>query len=403
MKQAENNEMDLLLRALGRRGPGALSARRGSGDESGRFTEHLDVDELNAFAEGMVPDRARTRYTQHIADCANCRSIVVTLMQAAGTTMRTPALGESVGSGFWHKLAALFSPAVLRYAVPAVALAAVIGISLLALRQQRSSDFVAQHQPSNPAISGVEPNLAATPLPYSSAEVPDATQESIQSATNDSSRVNKNPQDDRRTLDQAPGTTTATTVAGLPAAKDSAQLGASSAVETKPSFAPEPNAPAAPPPPPRPAPSEADKVAILRKEEPAEPQAAQGRQREDYKIQARDEVESNRAAAPKTAASPASPGRVHGLMTENRGYGSKNKRDSAGESETRSVSGKHFRKQGSAWVDTAYDSSQATINVRRGSEQYRALIADEPGIRTIAAQLGGEVVLVWKSRAYRIR
>ena len=39
----------------------------------------------------------------------------------------------------------------------------------------------------------------------------------------------------------------------------------------------------------------------------------------------------------------------------------------------------------------------------RGSEQFRALIADEPVIGTIAKQLDGEVIVVWKGHAYRIR
>jgi hypothetical protein len=67
----------------------------------------------------------------------------------------------------------------------------------------------------------------------------------------------------------------------------------------------------------------------------------------------------------------------------------------------RSVSGHRFRRQGSAWVDTAYKSSLSTINVARGSEQYRSLMADEPALRAITQQLGGEVIVVWKSRAYR--
>ena len=46
---------------------------------------------------------------------------------------------------------------------------------------------------------------------------------------------------------------------------------------------------------------------------------------------------------------------------------------------------------------------RATVKVKRGSEQYRALIADEPAIRSIAEQLGGEVIVVWKGTAYRIR
>ncbi len=71
-------------------------------------------------------------------------------------------------------------------------------------------------------------------------------------------------------------------------------------------------------------------------------------------------------------------------------------------SETRSVGGRKFRRQGSAWVDTAYAQGRATVNVTRGSEQYRALVADEPGLRTIADQLGGEVIVVWRGRAYRV-
>jgi hypothetical protein len=71
--------------------------------------------------------------------------------------------------------------------------------------------------------------------------------------------------------------------------------------------------------------------------------------------------------------------------------------------ETRSVAGRSFRKSGNVWIDTAYDSSRQTFSVRRGSEQYRALVADEPEIGRIAEQLDGEFIVVWKSRAYRIR
>jgi hypothetical protein len=70
--------------------------------------------------------------------------------------------------------------------------------------------------------------------------------------------------------------------------------------------------------------------------------------------------------------------------------------------EKRSVGGRQFVRRGGAWTDTAY-RGQATTNVRRGSDQYRALIADEPGLRAIADQLGGEVIIVWNGRAYRIR
>jgi hypothetical protein len=73
------------------------------------------------------------------------------------------------------------------------------------------------------------------------------------------------------------------------------------------------------------------------------------------------------------------------------------------DAETRTVAGRKFRRTGSAWIDTAYKSSQAVTSVRRNSEQYRALVADEPELRRISDALGGEITVVWKGRAYRIR
>jgi outer membrane biosynthesis protein TonB len=69
---------------------------------------------------------------------------------------------------------------------------------------------------------------------------------------------------------------------------------------------------------------------------------------------------------------------------------------------TRVVAGRRFRKQGGVWIDTAYDSSKDVMTLTRGSEQYRALVADEPAIKTIADQLEGEIIVVWKTRTYRI-
>jgi hypothetical protein len=70
---------------------------------------------------------------------------------------------------------------------------------------------------------------------------------------------------------------------------------------------------------------------------------------------------------------------------------------------TRSVGGRSFRREGGVWIDTAYRQSQATVTVRRDSEQYRALVADEPEIGRISRALGGEAVIVWKGRAYRVK
>jgi len=67
---------------------------------------------------------------------------------------------------------------------------------------------------------------------------------------------------------------------------------------------------------------------------------------------------------------------------------------------TRSVGGRRFKRQGNAWVDAKFKSSMSTRNVARGSEDFEKL---DSGLRSIANQLSGEVIVVWKGKAYRIR
>jgi hypothetical protein len=45
----------------------------------------------------------------------------------------------------------------------------------------------------------------------------------------------------------------------------------------------------------------------------------------------------------------------------------------------------------------------SSTGVRRGTEAFRALVADIPEIGRIAEQFSGEVVVVLHGRAYRIR
>ena len=76
-------------------------------------------------------------------------------------------------------------------------------------------------------------------------------------------------------------------------------------------------------------------------------------------------------------------------MTEERTARSKARADSSSGNETRKVAGKSFRREGNVWVDTAYEPSRSATNVSRDSERFRALVADEPGLKTVADQLAG--------------
>src|SRR5688500_16509149 len=108
MTQSNNNSVDLLLRSLARRerGVSVPGEAGGSTDKTAGksiTTDHLDADELNLYAEGVLGPPARLRYADHLAACDRCRGLVVGLAQAAGTTLRQETTVRPSGSGFWQR------------------------------------------------------------------------------------------------------------------------------------------------------------------------------------------------------------------------------------------------------------------------------------------------------------
>src|SRR5690349_3555732 len=152
MKQESNNAIDLLLRKLGRSG-GRVQQNAGNG--AAASTEaHLDSDELNAYAENALPPTTRARYTDHLADCARCRQIVSQLSRAAGLVIDDSPRAVPV-SGLKAFLASLFSPIVLRYAVPALGLLIVASIGFFALWQSGSMELAEKKMSSTGRVSAV--------------------------------------------------------------------------------------------------------------------------------------------------------------------------------------------------------------------------------------------------------
>ena len=395
MKQANNNEVDLLLRALARE---RKSAAWQSGSESGDTNEvssaHLDADELNSYAEGVAPDPARARYTEHLADCEACRGIVVSLVQSAGAASRLEIPEQKGGAGFWQILSEFLSPKVLGYAIPALVLAAVIGVGFLALRQQRRVQVVALNERQAEAPSVAAQNKTDSGL--SSAAQPQATVlNGRQSGTTTDLPNEKAALEREKTQAGEEFLKPDSNVAKVAPAKDAGQKGESSYADSRP-YAPEPKA-AAPPPPATVL--DAEKSAELAKEVPAKREDQASDRDEGLRVQSDDVHGPNRS---RSNTSQAATQRGAGVVG-GRGPSGMDKNKKAAEVETRSVMGRTFTREGDAWVDTAYEYSRATVRVARGSDQFRALVADEPAIRTIAAQLDGVVIVVWKNRAYRIQ
>lgn len=445
MKAEFDKEMDALLR----RNAGAAGGRGARGREAPRASAHLDADELSAFAENALPTVARRGAASHLADCDECRGVVVGLARAAGPAgeMGKRAAAASVegrasapGRGWF---AALFSPRVLRFVAPALALCLVAAAALVVLRGRRNSgSSVAlrnqERDAARPAVVGEGAANAGTSAPANASA---NTSANVAAPVEDSNVTPAPAAPETRAFSAARGDESPDGSEGHSRAAHSqppaeAEDKAGEAPPSQPAVtasAPAAGADAVQPPPPAPAaaPREAEKQAkeeqrSVADEEVARVDESQQERRVNQSGNAVNNVELNqqtpdgsrtksanstyggRVALPPPARR--APERTNRSMNGPRAGGGGHEaeareRDAAAEpsGDTRSVGGRRYRREGGAWVDTNYRPSMSMTGVRRGTEAYRALVADIPELGRIAEQLGGEVVTVVRGRAYRIR
>ena len=429
MKLSFDKEMDEALRRHARRASDStLPAQDGA---------HMDADEISAYAENALPAATRLRYAAHLADCAHCRRLVISGTLAANVAgeleqqaTAQSAPGRALPASWRERVAVLFSARALRYAAPALALILVGTVAFIALRQNQTPESAplvterreqAGQMPPGNAPAANQSMGSAAPVPATTA-TPDLSaresgeQTSANSATGGRvATTNAQPPDGlmaRRVEEtradtgaqSAPQATPAPSIANEAATRAEAPARQTAELTVR-----------------SPAQAANSNAAVARP--PAASQPARVREGE-LAAQSRDDARRNAPPPPPPAAAPAAPGagiaadasagpeerasqsrrgaaaraaspRVLAQREEDQG-----RRETA---ETRRAGGRTFRRQGNAWVDTAYRSSLSTISMSRNSEQYRALIADEPALGRIVQQLGGEVVIVWRGRAYRIR
>lgn len=403
MRPEPNNDIDLLLRQLSRRNGAPVSEI----DE-----QHLDADELNSYVANALPAAARARYTAHLADCSSCRKLVVELSAAYGpVAVLQPSEPVVAPSGLMSFLASLFSPMVMRYAVPAVGLMviAVIGVVVM-LRQDSRRGSVAQldeietrpatAQPESSTFGSASPGgdvAGKTTEPQRQPVVPAAKEDAVANVapvTKEAPPVIANqanqPADAvSAVLAEAPPPPKVAQTDDSTARADLNKEKKQEAAKTM-AAADEAKERAA----------EADKNAPPKKESQVVTVTPGTTIRRDIAVRSAKSTES----ATTTAGAGVSAGQdAKRAPAAGRAQSREEAKDAEAEAEVRSVAGRRFRKSGRVWIDTAYDDSKPIMTVPRGSEQYRVLVADEPSIRRIADELDGEIVVVWKGRTYRIR
>lgn len=370
MRQEPNNGIDLLLRQMGRREE-SLSVELDA--------QHLDADEMSSYVANALPPAARARYTRHLADCSSCRKIVAQLSASEAVVAVQQPVSIVEPTGLKSFLASLFSPMVLRFAVPALGLIVVAAIGIVVLRQENPLSNVAKLEDTTDQNKSVlqdqTPVVTATPPP---AQPPISKKPAAPAAANVETQQplvaseapppapapKATPAEEPEQQPEPAKQKLETKEAEVNVARDARRDEDSAKREQR----------------------QADDVAAAN----SGPAAAPGSKVAEPQRAKAAEVLSPLSSAPKSEAGSSRPRKDGGVATFSSG-------------ETKTVSGRTFQKRGELWVDTAYGSYRSITNVARGSEQYRALVADEPDIQTIADTLKSEFIVVWKGRAYRVR
>ena len=446
MRESFDKEIDSLLRRTARAPAGA----RGNGASSP--DSHLDADELAAFAEGALPEAARMNAFSHLADCAECRTHAVNLTRAAGVEAKLEKSAVAAASSTAHEskparvwLAALFTPRALRFVAPALALCLVAAVSFIALRS-RSDRGLVSLQESNRA--GARPSITSTQ---------DNSQPSLEEPNTSGSSANANTASTNAGTEESPRNDKGAAETSVPKpeskdAKEDAPDGSAASV-----FAGEKargaDAAAVPPPPPAkeaadapasgaPAPTEIAKSAPVdnlpapksgehmkagppppaqNNDEPASNEQSQKRVAQPRGLEAQSPDGGARNQSRSAANNASTGGALAGAARDDRDSRARresppaakrgrSEQDAASDAErtnaveeSRSVAGHRFRRDGGAWVDVNYKSSMSSTGVRRGTDAYRALVADIPELGRIAEALGGGVYVVVGGRGYHIR
>lgn len=447
MKEGFDKEIDSLLRRHVRGAAGARVA--GDGPAAPRTDVHLDADELGAFAEGALPAAARLAAVSHLADCDECRGVAVGLARVAVGAAEPEQKGEVVPASAgmarpaaWRAWAStLFAPRVLRFAAPVLALSLVAVVSFIALRtkdggplraaRNRSdqSEVVKERAgegaPATTTTANANAGLLAEPGDNNTTRDPAAAGASPQASagrgghgTAEAPIVADVPREDTSTPPPPPapaavaaGPAEMTKAAPAPAAPEESEI-AKAENRDKSDNNKEKSARAAEP---------VEEVAVndlatqqrgvarSRVNEVQMPDGgarSQKRSADNNASNVYGGVGSGAAAAPKESERERTAPRAE---TARRGRSIVRPEQKAGEdeggrgAETRSAAGHRFRREGSAWVDVNYKPSMPSTGVRRGTEAFRALVADIPVVGRVAEQIGGEVVVVVSGRAYRIR
>jgi hypothetical protein len=386
-----DKEIDSLLRRTA----------KGESVQQTTFDAHPDADEISLFAENALTTKARARTVGHLAECAKCRKILSNLISfnaesesvtihAAEESDMLPAVASTPAIPWYRRL---FAFPQVTFAMGALVLVFSGIIAFLVLQTagdgEQGSSTIARREEireTQKGVSGADSDgETRTVETYSSSNsTSDANVNSNLLSTSNTTMTNSAANSTSVNTGSTAGNVASPVTRAQPQVERNEPVGSAKQENTLMSA------------------NNQDALTIAPQNKPSitagAPLPTDAAKQQKDEEQAKESSERSRIARDGNSGNESQQVTVTGSspssrLAEKKSAAVKNK---AGEE--RAVGGKTFRNVGGIWFDAAY-GSQPQIMIRRGSDDYRRL---DSGLRSIAENLGGTIVVVWKGRAYRI-
>ena len=381
-----DKEIDAILRNA-RRDPPTNPASR-----------HLDADEISAFAENAMPEKSRSLYAAHMADCDRCRKILSSVLvlnsEAVPVAAASPsAITIAERSVPWYRSLLMFPN--LAYVMGGLVLVFGGFLAVTVIQNSRDSFTAGVAEDSRPAM----PATAGEGGPrFESNDLESLNSNSSNTMAN-MSAANAAPM----TATANANANTATVVPGGPRAPDNNFVADATTDATSPVATPRPADAAA-------ASGEAAPTTTLPgrgdlamsksklEEKDRQPQSLV---RDATKTDAllKQQAGQNVQSGPMNRNERQYNRKLENMDAANAKRAQRSAADGDAAGGRKVVSGRTFERKDGVWYDTTYQG-HPTINVRRGSDEFKRLDA---GLRSIANSLSGTIVVVWGAKAYRIQ
>lgn len=390
-----DKEIDVLLRQAARNGDFVSN--------SAAATAHLDADEIAAFAENALPEKARQTYLRHLADCDECRKSLsnIIALNSEFESETIPAEEKQIASAppiSWYRKLFVFPNLAYTLGALILVFAGITAFTVLQSVKRTGNMELSQTYEKQPNGKGMSSDGDEMPsesyssnsgAAVSSNTMPSDSLMSSNAASTNSARsmaLNAvNP-----AAPSAPGAPANSNAAVSLPPRETAEKDAKTL--STPVMAPKKSADES---------ENNDSVVagaqlLKSKENNALTDSETLRQQNQTQ---NSMIQNQTQIMPDSRNIQRAPTAALRAETKSRKLEESRNDEADKSNSTASVGGKIFKRADNVWYDSAY-RGQPTTNVARGTNEYKKL---DSGLREIAERIGGTIVIVWKQKAYRIQ